>query len=77
MAKTNLTLQLDAETILRAKVVAARRGTSISALVAKQLEELVADEERYDAAHRRALEILTAASPRGGRTWQRDSLHER
>ena len=37
MAKTNLTVQLEAETVLRAKVLAARRGTSVSALVARTL----------------------------------------
>jgi hypothetical protein len=75
MAKTNLTIQLDAETIRRAKVAAARRGTSVSALVARELGDLVAQDERYEAARQRALELLASAKPRGGRTWTRDDLY--
>lgn len=75
MARTNLTLQLDSDVIRRAKVVAARRGQSVSALVAQELDALVARDERYEAAHRRALEVLAAAAPRGGRSWTRDDLY--
>jgi hypothetical protein len=77
MAKRNLTVQLDEETIRRAKVLAARRGTSISGLVARELEELVARDARYEQARQRAVEIMAASVPRGGRTWRRDELHER
>jgi hypothetical protein len=35
MAKTNLTLQLDEDVIRRPRIVAAKRGTSVSALVAR------------------------------------------
>jgi predicted transcriptional regulator len=75
MTKSNLTLQLDSDVIRRAKVVAARRGTSVSALVAQELDALVARDERYEAAHRRALEVLATATPGGGRTWTRDDLY--
>ncbi len=53
MTKTNLTLQLEVETVLRVKVLAARRGTSVSALVARTLEGMVAEDERYEAARPR------------------------
>jgi predicted HicB family RNase H-like nuclease len=39
MVRRNLTLQLDEDVIRRAKVVAAKRGTSVSGLVARELEE--------------------------------------
>ena len=76
MAKTNLTLQLEAETVLRVKVLAARRGTSVSALVARTLDQMVEADERYEAARVMALEILErpASSP-GGRTWTRDDIY--
>ncbi|HEX9374796.1 MAG TPA: DUF6364 family protein [Actinomycetota bacterium] len=77
MAKRNLTLQLEDDVIRRAKVSAARRGTSVSGLVARELEELVARDERYEEAWRRAREIMEASVARGGRTWQRDELHDR
>jgi hypothetical protein len=75
MPKTNLTLQLDDETIRRAKVVAAKRGTSVSALVARQLTELAALDERYEAAQRRAEELMARATKRGSRSWTRDDLY--
>lgn len=75
MAKTNLTIQLDAEVIRRARVVAAKRGTSVSALVARELDQLVAQEGRYEDARRRAVELMAGAKPRGGRTWTRDDIY--
>ena len=76
VARTNLTVQLDDEVIRKARVVAAKRGTSVSALVAQELGAIVARDERYDAARDRALELLNAAIARGGRTWTRDALYE-
>ncbi len=77
MAKANLTLHLDVDVIRRAKIIAAKRGTSVSGLVAHDLGELVDQDERYEDAMRRAMEILVKATARGGRSWQRDELHER
>jgi hypothetical protein len=73
--KSNLTLQLDAEVIRRAKVVAARRGTSVSALVARELNDLVAREDRYEEARQRAIELMKSAKRRGGRSWTRDDIY--
>lgn len=77
MARANLTLQLDAEVIRRARIVAAKRGTSVSALAATQLTELVDEDERVELARGRAEAILKKASSRGGRNWTRDELHNR
>ena len=74
--KQNLTVQLDAEVIRRAKVLAARRGTSVSGLVAQQLEELTAADERYQRARESALRMMEQAQARGGRQWTRDELYE-
>ena len=63
----NLTLKLPVETIRKAKVVAAERGTSISALVAEKIEELVGEDAEYQAAKRRALEWLKQGWHLGGR----------
>jgi hypothetical protein len=75
MAKRNLTVQLDEEVIRQAKLLAARRGTSISGLVARELEQLVAQDARYAEAWRRAVKIMDSSVPRGGRTWRRDELY--
>jgi hypothetical protein len=77
MTKANLTLQLDSEVIRNARVVAAKRGTSVSALVALELTNLVEQDARYEEAWARAQELMRDASPRGGRTWRRDELHDR
>jgi len=77
MAKANLTLQLDEDVIRRARILAARRGTSVSALVARELAGLVEQDARYEEASRRAKEIMARATPRGRRSWQRDELHDR
>ena len=75
--KTNLTLQLDDDVIRRARILAAKRGTSVSALVARELDGLVEQDERYEEARRRASDLMQGSRPRGGRSWRRDDLHER
>jgi len=75
MAKTNLTLQLDAEVIRRARVVAAKRGTSVSALVARELIQLAEREERYELARQRVEALMAGSKPRGGRRWKRDDIY--
>jgi hypothetical protein len=77
IVRTNLTLQLESDVIRRARIVAAKRGTSVSALAASQLMALVAEDERYEQARQRAEAILRRAADRGGRTWTRDELHDR
>ncbi len=77
MAKRNLTVQLDGDVIHRAKVVAAKRGTSVSALVTQELERLVEADERYEDARRRTERAMGRAVARGGRHWWRDDLHNR
>jgi len=75
MAKRNLTVQLDDDVIHRAKIVAAKRDTSVSGLVTQQLERLAEADERYDEAQRRAEQALGRTKPRGGRNWSRNDLH--
>jgi hypothetical protein len=75
--KRNLTIQLDAEVIRGARIVAAKRGTSVSALVARELDRLVEADARYEEAWHRAVELMAGATARGGRSWERTELHER
>jgi hypothetical protein len=76
VARRNLTLQLDEDTIRQARILAARRGTSISGLVARELELLVARDARYEEARRRAVELMAESMGRGGRTRAREDLYE-
>lgn len=56
--KNNLTLKLDRDLIKKARVLAAEKETSISAIVAEQLEKAVRDRDGYEQAKRRALARL-------------------
>lgn len=77
VSKRNVTLQLDDEVIKRAKVLAARQGTSLSALLTRQINVLAAADERYEAAKRRALAALDDAGDHGGLSWSREELYDR
>ncbi len=56
--KTNVTLRVDSELARDAKILAARRGTSLSRLLAVTLEELVRSDRDYEVAKQRALSRL-------------------
>lgn len=76
--KQNVTVSLSTETIRKAKILAAQRSTSISGLLAEQIEKLVGEEDDYERAKRQALALLDAPVKMGGKiTATRDSLHER
>jgi predicted transcriptional regulator len=75
--RQNLTVQLDRETIRKARVLAAQRGTSVSAMVAAQIRDSVRAEEAYETARRTALELLDRGFHLGGGRPRRDDLHER
>jgi capsular polysaccharide biosynthesis protein len=74
--KRNLTVQLDEDLIRRAKVIAAERGTSVSGLVTAQIIKLIEMRDRYTMARESALEMMSAATDRGGRRWTRDDLYD-
>lgn len=80
METRNITLSLPEEVLREAKVVAARRGTSVSALLAGALHEIVERESGYAAAKERSLTALGARRDLGTQgeiSWGRDELHER
>ncbi len=60
--KQNLTVQLDPETVRRAKVIAAERGLSMSALVSHLIEELTAADERYERAREAGWRMMADGS---------------
>jgi len=76
--KTNVTLRVDAELLREAKVLAARKGSSVSRLMAEQLEGLVREDREYERAQRRALARLDQGFDlRWTPPASRDELHER
>ncbi len=76
--RRNLTVALDADTISRAKVLAAKRGTSVSRMIADLVAQIVDEERAYETAVRGAIAHLDATYHLGGRIdATRDELHER
>jgi hypothetical protein len=76
--KRNITVAIDAGLLEKARAVAARRGTSVSALVASELAELVNSDREYEAASRRAKATLQSGfSFQSARKNDRAVVHQR
>jgi hypothetical protein len=76
--KANITLKLDATLLREVRVLAAEEGTSISALLAARLEEIVRERKTYERARKRALARLREGLDlRWTPPRSRDELHER
>ena len=75
--KQNITLSLDKEIIRQAKIMAAGRSTSISALLARELTRMVTENTHYRQARHSALSDLDQGFHLGGRTFDRESLYDR
>jgi hypothetical protein len=80
MSNRNITLSLPEEDLQRAKIIAIRRGTSLSQLLTRMIKELADQETGYARARARSLARLEEGRNLGteGRVrWSRDELHER
>lgn len=76
--KQNVTVSLDRETLQKARVLAARRATSISGLLAEQIAAIVGEDDAYERAKREALTLMKKGLHLGGHhPMDRDALHER
>lgn len=76
--KTNITLKLDADLLRRVKVLAAQKGTSVSAMLTTQLEKVVSNDEEYEEAKRRSKALMREGWNLGWKKPRsRDELHER
>lgn len=80
METQNVTLAIPKDILREVKVIATRRGTSISGLLVQTLKDLVRQQDAYEAAMRRHLAILEHGfdlGTGGNITWSREELHER
>ena len=76
--KQNITLAVDKQLLRRARAFAAQRGTSISAMLASELREIVERESAYEQAKAKALAQLASPFRLGGaKITDREVLHER
>ena len=76
--KQNITLSLDKDLILKAKVISAKRRSSISNMLSQELRRIVESDEKYEIAKKRAIADLKVGYHLGGIiTASREELHER
>jgi hypothetical protein len=76
-SKANITLKIDTHLLKEIKILAAREGTSITALMSALLEERLKRDRDYEQAKRRALARLRQGYDLGFQPVPREELHER
>jgi hypothetical protein len=76
-AKHNITVAIEPGLLKKARAVAARRGLSVSALLAEELRELVGEDAHYTAASKRAISLFATPLALGGTPLAREAVHER
>ena len=78
MKATNITIKVESDLAREARVLAAKRGTSLSQLVAAQLMVMVREDQVYAAAKRQALRRLKRGYDLDWeKTANRGDLHDR
>lgn len=79
MATRNLTLSLPDELVRKAKLIAAERDTSVSALVAELVANLAGGSAEYERAWADEVALMRRGSGLrvGEVTWTREELHDR
>jgi HSP90 family molecular chaperone len=76
--KQNITLRLSRQTIQKARVLAAKRSTSISGLLTSEIERLAETKDDYERAMDDAFALMEKGFPMGEiPKLDRDALHER
>jgi hypothetical protein len=75
--KHSITVAIDPALLKKARVIAARRGRSVSALLSDELQALVSTDAAYATARKRATALLLTPLPLGGSLIAREELHER
>jgi Family of unknown function (DUF6364) len=75
----NVTVKLDEQTIHKAKIVAAKRSTSVSRLIADEIDRLVREDDAYEQARVEALADLESGWDLGseGRLPRRADVYDR
>ena len=78
MNATNITIKIESSLAQDARVLAARRGTSLSRLVSEQLQLLILEDQAYAAARQNALQALKSGFDlEWGAPESREELHAR
>jgi hypothetical protein len=76
--RQNITLSLSAAILKKARVLAAERGTSVTGLLTRQIEELVEKDDSYQRAKAGALAMLRSGFTFGKIDHMtREEMHDR
>jgi len=76
--KQNVTISLSTHIVQKARILAAKRSTSISGMIAEQIESLVNNDEAEERASASAIARIERGLHMGGRPLvSRDELHDR
>jgi len=76
--KQNITVALDQEVLKKARVLAAERSTSVSRLLADEIERIVGERDRYEKAKQAAIaELRRGYHLGGGPLPQRNEIYDR
>lgn len=62
-AAANITVAIESSLLKQARAIAARRGSSVSALLADELRELIGEDRAYEAARHSAREVVRTYTP--------------
>jgi len=65
--KQNLTITLERELVVKARVISAKRRTSVSRMVSDELRRIIERDEQYHSAKQKALANLRKGFHMGGR----------
>ena len=76
--KQNITLSIEKELLKKAKLIAAKKETSVTKLLTDQLNKMISEEDEYESAKKRALANLRKGFHLGAHIIaKREELHER
>jgi hypothetical protein len=76
--KQNITLSIEKDLIRKAKILAARKDTSISKLLSEELARIITGEDLYESARKRATARLKKGFHLGGKILaRREELYAR
>lgn len=76
----NITLSIPKEILRKIKHIAVEKNTSVSGLLARHLEDIVARDDAYKRAKTNQMEIMKKGFDligKGKALWTREDLHER
>ena len=77
MSKSNVTIKVDDALLREVRVIAAKKDSSISALLSDYIENIVRDDKAYSEARDRAKARMKEGWDLGWKPGSREELHDR